>query len=121
MFIDNGFDLLNVLETEQPECKQYKRAGRLTAGNIKSLGVPSDVHAKAREMAQRYDNTITKFMDENGLSQADVARRLGYQQSHVSMVINGQRRVTDGFRYRWLEAFGAKALSHLNGDAEPQE
>ena len=55
MFIDNGFDLLNVLETEQPECKQYKRTGRLTAGNIKMLGVPAEVHAKAKELAQRYD------------------------------------------------------------------
>lgn len=65
-------------------------------------------------------NTITKFMEENNLSQAEVARRLGYQQSHVSMVISGQRRVTDGFRYRWLEAFGAKALRYLNGN-EPVE
>lgn len=53
MFIDNGFDLLNVLETKQPERKQDKRTGRLAAGNIKSLGVPSEVHAQAVALARR--------------------------------------------------------------------
>ncbi len=60
-------------------------------------------------------NKIKEFMQEKSISQSEIARRTGYKPSHVSMVINGQRRITDGFRYRWQEAFGPAALRYLNG------
>ncbi len=52
------------------------------------------------------------------MTQTELAAKLGYDVSHVSMVIRGQRRITDGFRWRWQEAFGAKAMKVLNGDDE---
>lgn len=61
-------------------------------------------------------NTIKDFIKERGMTQTELADKLGYEQSHVAMVISGKRRVTDGFRWRWLEAFGPSALHVLNGD-----
>ena len=61
-------------------------------------------------------NTIKDFMHEKGLTQAELAERLGYSQPHVANVINGKSKVNDKFRWRWQEAFGAKALKVLNGD-----
>lgn len=63
-------------------------------------------------------NTIKDFLHEKNMTQAELAERLGYRQSHISMIINGERDITDGFRWRWQEAFGAKALRFLNGDGE---
>ena len=34
-----------------------------TTNNVKSLGVPSEVHAKARELAQRYDLKVYEVVD----------------------------------------------------------
>ncbi len=61
-------------------------------------------------------NKIKVFMQTTDMTQTEIAARLGYKPSHVSMVINGKRRITDGFRYRWQEAFGSGALRYLNGD-----
>lgn len=63
-------------------------------------------------------NTIKDFINQKGMTQTELAAKLGYDVSHVSMVIRGQRRITDGFRWRWQEAFGAKAMKVLNGDDE---
>ena len=34
----------------------------------------------------------------------------------VSGIVNGKRKPTDAFRWRWMEAFGGGALKVLNGD-----
>lgn len=65
-------------------------------------------------------NTIKDFLHQKGMTQAELAEKLGYEQSHIAMVISGQRRITDGFRWRWLEAFGPSALRVLNGNGDEQ-
>ena len=65
-------------------------------------------------------NTIKEFMHEKGMTQAELAEKLGYSQPHIANIINGKDPVTDKFRWRWLEAFGPSALRVLNGDSEPQ-
>jgi len=58
VFIDNGYDLLNVCDAgkhdnKQANEKQARRTARLTQGNIRMLGVPSEVHAQAVALAKR--------------------------------------------------------------------
>lgn len=56
------------------------------------------------------------------MTQAELAAKLNFHQSYISMVIKGDRPITDAFRWRWQEAFGARALRVLNGetpDAKP--
>ena len=55
-------------------------------------------------------------MQEKGLTQAELAAKLGYSQPHIANVINGKTPVNDKLRWRWQEAFGHKALKVLNGD-----
>lgn len=61
-------------------------------------------------------NTIKDFMHEKGLTQAELATKLGYTQPHIANIINGKAKIGDRFRWRWHEAFGAKAMRVLNGD-----
>lgn len=60
-------------------------------------------------------NTIKEFMHEKGMTQAELADKLGYSQPHIANIINGKSKINDKFRWRWQEAFGAKALRVLNG------
>ena len=61
-------------------------------------------------------NKITEFLAEKSMTQAELAARLGYDLSYVNQIINGRKRVTDAFRWRWQNEFGAKAQRYLNGD-----
>ena len=61
-------------------------------------------------------NTIKEFMHEKGLTQAELAEKLGYSQPHIANIINGKDPINDKFRWRWLEAFGVSAMRVLNGD-----
>ena len=60
-------------------------------------------------------NTIKQFLHEKGLTQGQAAELLGYSQNYINQVINGKMEPTAAFRWRWQEAFGAKALRVLNG------
>jgi len=60
-------------------------------------------------------NKIDEFLAEKNMTQTELATRLGYDLSYVNQIINGRKRITDAFRWRWQEAFGAKAQSYLNG------
>jgi len=61
-------------------------------------------------------NTIKTFLHERNMTQTELADKLGVQPSYVSMIISGDRAVTDAFRWRWLQAFGAEAVRVLNGE-----
>ncbi len=61
---------------------------------------------------------LRDFIQERNLSQADLARRLGYAPNYVNRIFAGITPVTPGFRGRFLVAFGAEAVSVL---AQPQE
>ncbi len=52
------------------------------------------------------------------MTQRQLADQLDYDLSYVNQIINGKRKPTDAFRWRWQEAFGTKALRVLNGDDE---
>lgn len=61
-------------------------------------------------------NKIKSYLDEHNMTQGQLAARLGYDLSYVNQIINGRKRVTDAFRWRWQNEFGAKAQRYLNGD-----
>lgn len=61
-------------------------------------------------------NTISQFLKDKGMTQRQLADQLDYDLSYVNQIINGKRKPTDAFRWRWQEAFGTRALKVLNGD-----
>ncbi len=60
-------------------------------------------------------NTIKTFLHERNMTQTELADKLGVQPSYVSMIISGDRAVSDAFRWRWLSAFG-QPLEDTNGN-----
>jgi len=66
-------------------------------------------------------NTIKTFLHERNMTQTELADKLGVQPSYVSMIISGDRAVSDAFRWRWMQVFGAEAVRVLNGDGHTQE
>lgn len=59
---------------------------------------------------------INQFIQEHGMTQAQLADRLGYSQNYVNQVANKRIAPTDAFRWRWQKAFGPETLWILNGD-----
>ena len=57
---------------------------------------------------------ITKFLHERNMTQAELADQLGVDESLISHIMAGRRRITPGFRYIWLDTFGIAALRFLN-------
>lgn len=62
-------------------------------------------------------NTIKTFLHTNKMSQTELAEKLGVQPSYISMIVNGDRPVSDAFRWRWLSTFGLP-LEDENGTGE---
>lgn len=63
-------------------------------------------------------NKIGDFLHEKNMTQAELAKTLQYDLSYINQIVNGKRRVTNSFRWRWQEAFGTRALRVLNGEDE---
>lgn len=59
---------------------------------------------------------ISDFIKEREYTQAELARQLEISEAMVSLLIHNKRHVSNALRWRWQEAFGAKALRYLNGD-----
>jgi plasmid maintenance system antidote protein VapI len=57
-------------------------------------------------------------MHKKGLTQAELADKLGYTQPHIANIINGKAKIGDRFRWRWVKEFGPAALRVLDGDGE---
>lgn len=51
-------------------------------------------------------DTIKSFLEVNGMTQAELADKLGYNEAYISMIISGKRTPKDAFRWRWLQTFG---------------
>lgn len=66
-------------------------------------------------------NAIKEFLDQNNMTQAELAARLGYNETYISLIVNGHRTPKDAFRWRWAQAFGADSVAVLNGDDATQE
>lgn len=61
---------------------------------------------------------LHQFMQENDLSQAELARRLGCSDELISMVLSGKRTLTNNLRWRFAEVFGFDTAQRVFG-SEP--
>lgn len=65
---------------------------------------------------------LRRFLEtaNNGspMTQADFARRLGYEPPYMNKIMAGFSPITDGLRWKVLEAFGAEVAMELFGDAQ---
>lgn len=65
---------------------------------------------------------IRAFLADRGMSQGDLARATRYDPAAISNFISGKRRINETFRWRWMEAFGVRALHVLDSnDDAPQQ
>jgi transcriptional regulator with XRE-family HTH domain len=67
----------------------------------------SDTYARTGELLSQL-NTIKQIREELGLSQTDLAHRLGVQQSTVSKLENDQSNLTLGKLVAVIEALGGE-------------
>lgn len=58
------------------------------------------------ELERRIAELLARLRERRGVSQAALAEELGHQQSFVSKVEHGQRRVTAADLLRWAAALG---------------
>jgi DNA-binding XRE family transcriptional regulator len=59
--------------------------------------------------------------EDAGLSQADLAERLGCSQQAVAQAERWESNPTVSFLRRWADAVGAKLLLELEPEAEPEK
>ena len=65
-------------------------------------------------------NKILDFLNDNRITQVEMAEALDYAPEYLNRVIHGKTPITDAFRWRWYATYGIDTISYLNGDAEPQ-
>ncbi len=61
---------------------------------------------------------LVAWMHDKGMKQKDLAKALGFETSYISMIVSGQRVITDAFRWRFAQAFGFDVAAELFGDGE---
>lgn len=61
---------------------------------------------------------LEAWMKSNGMRQTDLARRMGVSESLISLIVNGERRPTSGFRWRFANVFGYELAKMLLEDPE---
>ena len=66
-------------------------------------------------------NKIKEFLAQNDMTQAELAAKLKYNETYISLIVNGHRTPKDAFRWRWQQAFGKASLKVLDGDGPAQE
>lgn len=49
---------------------------------------------------------LRKWLSEQDMTQAALARQIGLDDNYVAMICRGDRPFTDGFRLRFMEQFG---------------
>jgi plasmid maintenance system antidote protein VapI len=52
------------------------------------------------------NEALEKWLERQGMSQAELARRLGYSAFYVNQVVRGKREVSDSFIGRFVQVFG---------------
>lgn len=65
--------------------------------------------------------TIIDLMEERGWTQAELARRLGYSQKHVSLLVNGKVPLSDEAALRLERVLGSTASFWLTREAKFRE
>ncbi len=66
-------------------------------------------------------DTIVDIADERGWTQAELAKRLGYTEKHVSQLINGKVSLTEDAAMRLESVLGSNAGFWLNREAKYRE
>jgi len=66
-------------------------------------------------------DTIADVLEERGWTQAELARRLGYTEKHVSQLINGKAPITEDTASRLERAIGSSAGFWLRKEAAYRE
>jgi len=65
--------------------------------------------------------TILDLMEERGWTQAELARRLGYSEKHVSLLVNGKASLSDETAMRLERVLGSSASFWLAREAKFRE
>ena len=66
-------------------------------------------------------DTIADVLEERGWTQAELARRLGYTEKHVSQLINGKAAITEDTASRLERVLGSTAGFWLRKEATYRE
>ena len=56
---------------------------------------------------------LRKWMEQNKVSNSDLAERLGLSYNYIYLIVNGQRDITDTFRWRFAQAYGYDEATRL--------
>lgn len=56
---------------------------------------------------------LRKWMEQNKVSNSDLAERLGLSYNYIYLIVNGQRDITDTFRWRFAQAYGYEEATRL--------
>ncbi|MXZ80410.1 MAG: HigA family addiction module antidote protein [Gammaproteobacteria bacterium] len=62
-------------------------------------------------------DTIADVLKERGWTQAELAKRLGYSETHVSQLINGKASLTEDTAFRLESVLGSTAAFWLRREA----
>jgi len=65
-------------------------------------------------------NKLREWMINQGLTQTQLALRLGVGQPYISLILSGERPITPAFVGRFAQAFGFDVAAEIfgNGDSE---
>ena len=64
---------------------------------------------------------LQKWMKAQGLTSPQVAKKMHYSRELVWRVSTGERPISDGFKWRFSETFGAQAASEVFGTTSQPE
>ncbi len=67
---------------------------------------------------KKYPNQLSDFFKKLGLTQEDVAARLGVSQAHVNQLLNGKSPFGKRTAAKWSEEFGLSLAWLLTGEGE---
>jgi transcriptional regulator with XRE-family HTH domain len=59
---------------------------------------------------------LRDFMQQQGLNQAELSRRMNYPDEGISMILSGKRKPSAGFCWRFALAFGFDTAQAVLGD-----
>lgn len=63
-------------------------------------------------------NSLSDFFKSQGLTQEEIAVRLGVSQAHINQLLNGKSAFGKRTAQRWSEEFGLSAAWLLTGEGE---
>lgn len=64
---------------------------------------------------------LKTWMEQQGLNNSALARRMGVSYELVYKIVEGQRPVSDGFKWRFSQTFGADVAESIFGNRPQPE